>query len=44
VLPVVGETAGMVGTDELDPTLPVMGETLGVGTTCAALTQRFPIS
>jgi hypothetical protein len=43
VLPVAGETAGMVGTDELDPTLPVMGDTLGVGTTCAALTPRLLI-
>jgi len=44
VLPVVGETAGMVGTDALDPTLPVMGDTLGVGITCAALTPRLLIS
>jgi hypothetical protein len=42
VLP-VGETVGIVGTDERDPTLPVMGNTLGVGTTCAALTPRLPI-
>jgi hypothetical protein len=42
VLP-VGETVGIVGTDELDPTLPVMGDTLGVGTTCAALTPRLLI-
>jgi hypothetical protein len=43
VLPVVGETAGMVGTDEFDPTLPVMGDTFGNGTTCAALTPRLLI-
>jgi hypothetical protein len=43
VLPVVGETTGMVGTDELDPTLPVMGDTFGNGTTCAALTPRLLI-
>jgi hypothetical protein len=42
VLP-VGETVGIVGTDELDPTLPVMGDTLGAGTTCAALTPRWLI-
>ena len=42
VLP-VGETVGIVGTDELDPTLPVMGDTLGAGTTCAALTPRLLI-
>jgi hypothetical protein len=42
VLP-VGETVGIVGTDELDPTLPVMGNTLGAGTTCAALTPRLLI-
>jgi len=34
---------GIVGTDELDPTLPVMGDTLGAGTTCAALTPRLLI-
>jgi hypothetical protein len=36
----------MVGTDELDqfdPTLPVMGDTFGNGTTCAALTPRLRI-
>jgi hypothetical protein len=43
VLGVVGRTAGIVGTIELGPTAPVMGDTLGVGTTCAALTPRFPI-
>jgi hypothetical protein len=42
VLP-VGEIVGIVGTDELDPTLPVIGDTLGVGTTCAALTPRLLI-
>ncbi|SHL82609.1 hypothetical protein SAMN05444159_6920 [Bradyrhizobium lablabi] len=39
----VGEIVGIVGTDERDPTLPVTGNTLGVGTTCAALTPRLPI-
>ena len=43
VLP-VGETVGIVGTDELDPTLPVMGNTLGIGTVDAALTPRLLIS
>jgi hypothetical protein len=42
VLP-VGETVGIVGSDELDPTLPVMGNTLGAGTTCAALTPKLLI-
>jgi hypothetical protein len=44
VLPVVGETVGMVGTDELGPTVPVMGDTLAVGTAGAALTPRLLIS
>jgi hypothetical protein len=39
----MGETVGVVGNDELDPTVPAMGDTLGVGTTCAGLTPRFPI-
>jgi hypothetical protein len=43
VLPVAGETVGIVGTDELGPTVPVIGDTLGVGTTCAALTPRLLI-
>jgi hypothetical protein len=43
VLPVIGETVGIVGADELDPTLPVMGDTLGVGTICAALTPGLLI-
>jgi hypothetical protein len=44
VLPVVvGETVGIVGTDELGPTVPVMGNTLGVGTVCPGLTPRLPI-
>jgi hypothetical protein len=41
VLPVVGETVGIVGTGELDAT---MGGTLGAGTGTAALTPRLPIS
>ena len=44
VLGVVGETAGIVGTDELGPTVPKTGDTLGVGTAVAALTPRLPIS
>jgi hypothetical protein len=40
VLGVVGETVGIV---ELGPMVPAMGDTLGVGITCAALTPRFPI-
>ncbi len=44
VLPVAGETVGIVGTGELGPTVPAMGDTLGIGTTCAALTPRLPIS
>jgi hypothetical protein len=44
VLPVAGETVGIVGTGELGPTVPTMGDTLGVGTTVAALTPRLPIS
>jgi hypothetical protein len=37
------EAAGIVGTDELAPTVPVMGDTLAVGTAGAALTPRLPI-
>jgi hypothetical protein len=44
VLPVAGETAGIVGTDELGPTVPAMGDTLAVGTAGAALTPRLPTS
>jgi len=44
VLPVVGETVGMVGADELGPTVLVMGDTLAVGTAGAALTPRLLIS
>jgi hypothetical protein len=44
VLPAAGEAAGIVGTDELAPTVPVMGDTLAVGTAGAALTPRLPIS
>jgi hypothetical protein len=35
---------GMVGTDELGPTVPVVGDTLAVGTAGAALTPRLLIS
>jgi hypothetical protein len=44
VLGVAGETVGIVGTIELGPTVPVIGDMVGVGTNCAALTPRFPIS
>jgi hypothetical protein len=44
VVPVAGETFGIVGTGELGPTVPTTGDTLGVGTTVAALTPRLPIS
>jgi hypothetical protein len=40
VLPVAGETLGIVGTGELGAT---KGDTLGVGTGTAALTPRLPI-
>jgi len=40
-----GETVGIVGIDGAElPTLPVMGDTLVVGTAGAALTPRLPIS
>jgi hypothetical protein len=44
VLPAVGETVGTVGTGDLGPTVPAMGDTLAVGTAGAALTPRLPIS
>jgi hypothetical protein len=44
VLAVAGEAVGTVGNDELGPTVPVMGDTLGVGTAGAALTPRLLIS
>jgi hypothetical protein len=40
---VLGVVGGTIGAVELDPTVPVMGDTLGVGTICAALTPRLPI-
>jgi hypothetical protein len=43
VLP-VGDILGIVGTDELGPTVPAMGATLVVGTAGVALTPRLPIS
>jgi hypothetical protein len=42
-VPGVGETVGIVGTDALGPTVPVMGASFGNGTTCAALTPEFLI-
>jgi hypothetical protein len=44
VLVVVGETVGIVGTDELAPTLPTIGNTFGTGTAGVELTPRLPIS
>jgi hypothetical protein len=44
VLPVVGGAGGVVGTGELGPAVPTMGDTVGVGTVDAALTPRLPIS
>jgi len=41
---VVGETVGIVGTNELGPTVPTMGNTLGTGTAGAELTPRLLIS
>lgn len=43
MLPVVAATGGIVGTDELGPTVPVIGNTLAVGTAGAALTPRLLI-
>jgi hypothetical protein len=39
---VLGAVDGTIGTVELDPIVPVMGNTLGVGIICAALTPRLP--
>jgi hypothetical protein len=44
VLVVTGETVGLVGANELGPTVPVMGNTPGVGTAGAELTPRLIIS
>ncbi|MEH2565717.1 hypothetical protein [Bradyrhizobium sp. AZCC 2289] len=41
---VVGETVGIVGTTELGPTVPTMGNTLGTGTGGVEPTPRLPIS
>jgi hypothetical protein len=41
---VVGETVGIVGTNELGPTVPTMGKTPVVGTAGAEPTPRLPIS
>jgi hypothetical protein len=41
---VVGETVGIVGTTELGPTVPTMGNTPGTGTGGVELTPRLPIS
>jgi hypothetical protein len=43
VLP-VGDIVGIVGTDELGPTVPVVGATLVVGIAVVGLTPRLPIS
>jgi hypothetical protein len=37
-------TVGIVGTDELGPTVPTMGDTFTVGTAGVELTPRLPIS
>ena len=44
MLAVAGETVGIVGAGDFGPTVPVMGNTLAVGTAVAALTPRLPIS
>ena len=44
MLAVAGETVGIVGAGDFGPTVPVMGNTLAVGTAGAALTPRLPIS
>jgi hypothetical protein len=44
VVAVAGEAVGIVGTGNFGPTVPVMGNTLAVGTAVAALTPRLPIS
>src|SRR6266403_618921 len=44
VLAVGGETVGIVGSNELGPTVPTMGNTPVVGTAGAELTPRLPIS
>jgi hypothetical protein len=41
LLGIVGETVGITGNGAL--VAAAMGDTLGAGTTCAALTPRFPI-
>jgi hypothetical protein len=41
---VAAETVGMVGATDVDPTLPVIGNTLVVGTAATELTPRLPIS
>jgi hypothetical protein len=44
VLAVAGGTVGIVGGNELGPTVPTMGNTPVVGTAGAELTPRLPIS
>jgi hypothetical protein len=44
VLAVAGKTVGVVGTNELGPTVPTMGKTPVVGTAGAELTPRLLIS
>jgi hypothetical protein len=41
---VVGKTVGIVGTAEIAPTVPTMGNSLGTGTGGVELTPRLPIS
>src|SRR5258706_720433 len=44
VLAAAGDTVGIVGSNELGPTVPTMGNTPVVGTAGAELTPRLPIS
>src|SRR5712671_660236 len=44
VLAVAGDTVGIVGSNELGPTVPTTGNTPVVGTAGAELTPRLPIS
>ena len=44
LLAVAGDTVGIVGGNELGPTVPIMGNTPVVGTAGAELTPRLPIS
>jgi hypothetical protein len=43
VLPVAGETVGIVGTDEFGPAVLGLADTLGSGTSSGGLTPRLLI-